>query len=126
MAMSDIPAVIQEDDRLDAGYQRRLLIETHAAAMDTRKRLFEGNGEPAILVQMATIKACQEQQSKDLDKLQIKMIANTNGLLAAQGTLKIIAGAWKYLGSSLLVALVIFMGSVIWSMVTHQAAWFQP
>jgi hypothetical protein len=123
--------------RKDAGYQQRLLDETHAAAMDIRKRLFEGNGDPPIVVQIANLRTCQDQQGRDLNEMDqrhggaIKELrdlveTNTKAILAMQGTLNLIVGAWKYVGAGLLVALILAVLTLLWNLITHQQIILTP
>jgi hypothetical protein len=130
--MSDTAAP-QVERRLDAGYIRRLLEDTHDCAYKTWKRMFEGNGEPAMIVEMAMIKADQERQQIDqdrqrgeMDKQKELLDAQTKAMIAVQQTLLLITSAASKIGVVLLCAAVVGVVGIVWSMITHQAIWFQP
>lgn len=123
--MTDTPAIL-DDRRQDAGYQRRLIEETHDCVAAMRKRIFEGNGEPPLVVQVALTKTEQERQEgimvqmrKDLDKQMAAMLTVTQ-------TLTSITSLFSKVGVTLIITIVLAILGVIAGMITHTITWFNP
>jgi hypothetical protein len=123
--MTEIPA-ISEERRQDAGYQRRLIEETHDCVAAMRKRIFEGNGELAIVVQMALTKTEQERQGGILAQLRIDLDKQMTAMLTVTQTLTSITSFFSRVGITLLIAIVLAVLGVIAGMITHTIPWFTP
>jgi hypothetical protein len=110
---------IQDDRRQDAGYMRRLLEETHEAAFATRKCLFEGNGEPALVVQMANLKSDQARQRIDIDAIRKDLNDQMRALIIVQQTLLVLTNAFSKVGVTLICAIVLAILGFVWALISH-------
>jgi hypothetical protein len=119
-------AAQQVERRQDAGYIRRLIEDTHDCAEKTWKRMFEGNGEPAMIVQMAMIQAEQDRQREEMEKQRLLLDTQTKAMIVVQQTLLLITNAASKIGVALVIALVLGVVGLVWSMITHSATWFNP
>jgi len=124
--MTEAAAPLSAERREDAGYMKRLLEETHEDARATRKCLFEGNGEPALVVQMANLKTEHSQQRTDIDQIRKDLDGQMAAMLIVQQTLLTMTAAFSKIGVALLLALVVGIVGVVWGIITHQLPWFQP
>lgn len=119
-------AAMQLERRQDAGYLKRLIEETHADARRTRECIFEGNGEPALIVQIANIQSEQSQQKTKVDTIREDLNKQMAAMIVVQQTLLMMTNAFSKIGIALLLALVVGIVGVVWGIITHQIPWFQP
>lgn len=124
--MADTPAAVQLERRQDAGYLTRLIEETHRDARKTRECIFEGNGEPALIVQIANIKSGQTQQRTEIDAVRKDLNDQMAAMIGVQKTLLLITGLFSKVGVTLLCAIVLAILGVIAGLITHQIPWFTP
>ena len=124
--MADMQGAVPLERRQDAGYLKRLIEETHEDARATRKCIFEGNGEPAMIVQLANLKSEQGIQREQIDEIRGDLDKQMAAMIVVQQTLLAFTGFVSKVGVTLLVAFVLAVIGFIFGLITHQVPWFNP
>jgi len=124
--MTAMPAAIPQGSENDPGYQLRLAEETHEAVEIIKKRLFIGNGDPPLVVQVIQIKdeqeaqrKAQEEQKKIADKVREDLDVQMRSMIAVQKTLTTITDFFTKVGYTLLCAIGLAILGFIWALITH-------